>query len=118
MESFFERYRNPLLLVALVLIQVIMLASQIGRSERATHMDHPDGHSVRLIRLWVETAVSPFERLFGGIGHGVRWTWQDYVAVRSARKQNEQLKADIERLRLEQAALAEDARQGHRLQAL
>ena len=68
MESFFERYRNPLLLVALVLIQVIMLASQIGRSERATHMDHPDGHSVRLIRLWVETAVSPFERLFGGSG--------------------------------------------------
>src|SRR5580658_8581245 len=99
MESFFERYRNPLLLIALVLIQVIMLASQIGRTERATHMDHPDGHSVRLIRLWVETAVSPFKRVFGSVGHGVRRTWHGYFDLRSARKQNEQLQADIERLR-------------------
>jgi len=118
MESFFERYRNPLLLVALVLVQVIMLASQIGRTERTTHIDHPDGHSVRLIRLWTETAMSPFERVFGAMGRGVRGTWHGYFDLRSARKQNEQLKADIERLRLEQGALAEDARQGHRLQAL
>jgi rod shape-determining protein MreC len=118
MESFFARYRNPLTLVALVLIQVIMLASQIGRNGRVAHLDHPDGHSVRLIRLWAETAVSPFERVFGALGHGVRFAWHDYFALRSTRKENEQLKAELDRLRLEQAALAEDARQGHRLQAL
>jgi rod shape-determining protein MreC len=118
MESFFVRYRNPLLLVGLVLVQVIMLGSQIRRPAAGVPYDSPDGHSVRLIRLWTETAASPFERIFHSVGHGVRSVWDNYFALRSAKKQNDQLKAEIERLRLEQASLAEDARQDHRLQAM
>jgi rod shape-determining protein MreC len=121
MESFFVRYRNPLVLVALVLVQVIMLASQIGRTVPNVPggpMDHPDGHSVRLIRLWTESAVSPFERVFHWVGGGVRYECANYFALRSAKKQNDQLKAEVDRLRLEQASLAEDAKQANRLQAL
>jgi rod shape-determining protein MreC len=121
MESFFVRYRNPLLLVALVLVQVIMLASQIARpvpGSTGQPLDHPDAHSVRLIRLWTEGAAAPFERAFYWVGHGVRSVWGNYFALRGAKKQNDELKAEVERLRLEQASLAEDARQGHRLQAM
>jgi rod shape-determining protein MreC len=121
MESFFVRYRNPLVLVALVLVQVIMLASQIGRTVRNVPggpLDHPDAHSVRLIRLWTESAAAPFERGFHWVGSGVRSSWQNYFALRSVKKQNETLKAEVDRLRLEQASLAEDAEQDHRLQAM
>jgi rod shape-determining protein MreC len=114
MESFFVRYRNPLLLVALVLVQVIMLASQIHRKVPGS----PDGQQVRLVRLWVEGAASPFERMLHGIGYGIRYGWHDYFALRGVKKENDQLKSEIERLRMEQAGLAEDARQAHRLQLL
>ena len=121
MESFFVRYRNPLLLVALVLVQVILLASQIGRAAPTVPgqpQDHADGHSVRLVRLWTEAGASPFERVFHWIGSGFRAQWGNYFALRGVRKQNEQLKSEVDRLRLEQASLAEDARQGQRLQTM
>lgn len=116
MESFLVRYRNPLLLVALVLAQVIMLASQIGRHVAVA--DRPDGKQVRLIRLWTETAASPFERVFHWVGSGVRYTWNNYFALRDARKENAQLKDELDRLRLEQASLGEDAQQARRLRAM
>ncbi len=44
--------------------------------------------------------------------------WQSYLYLRHVREQNQDLQQTIDRLRLEQAALMEDARQGERLQAL
>jgi rod shape-determining protein MreC len=49
---------------------------------------------------------------------GSRGLWQNYLDLRSVRQQNQELQKTIDRLRLEQAALLEDARQGQRLQAL
>jgi rod shape-determining protein MreC len=116
MDSFFVRYRNPLLLVALVLAQVIGLASQIRRP--VVPGGAPETGGVRLARLWVIELGSPFERIFHGIGHGIRGSLRGYIALRGVYKQNQDLKAEVDRLRLEQAALSEDALQGKRLQAL
>jgi rod shape-determining protein MreC len=44
--------------------------------------------------------------------------WQNFIDLRHTREQNHELQQTIDRLRLEQAALLEDARQGERLQAL
>ena len=44
--------------------------------------------------------------------------WSDYIDLRHTRQQNLELKQDITRLREEQAAFAEDAAQGRRLQKL
>jgi rod shape-determining protein MreC len=115
MESFFVRYRNPLILVALVLAQVIGLASQIRRPAQGGAAENG---GVRLARLWVIEIGSPFERVFHGIGHGIRGSLRGYIALRGVYKQNQQLQAEVNRLRLEQASLAEDAQQGHRLQTL
>jgi rod shape-determining protein MreC len=64
MESFFDRYRNLLVLLALLLAQIIGLAVQVRRTgEGRSTLDRGDGPGVRLIRLWAEGLVSPPERL-------------------------------------------------------
>jgi rod shape-determining protein MreC len=115
MESFFTRFKNVLVLVAVLLAQTIALAIQVRRPIESSASD---GSKVTLIRYWVITAVTPFERFFLGFGRNVRGGWSNYVDLRHTRQQNHDLQNEIAQLRLEQAALAEDAMQGHRLQAL
>lgn len=119
MESFFVRYRNLLVLLLLLLLQIIGLAMQVrrGQSGRTTY-DSPDSAGVRLIRLWANAVVSPVERVLEHSKTGVGGVWQSYIDLRHVRQQNRDLQDTVDRLRLEQAALLEDARQGQRLQAM
>jgi rod shape-determining protein MreC len=119
MEPFFIRYRNLIVLMVLLLVQIIGLAMQVRRgiSGRATY-DAADSSGVRLIRLWANWVVSPPERAVEHSKTGVGWIWQNYIDLRHVRQQNSDLQNTIDRLRLEQAALLEDARQGQRLQAM
>jgi rod shape-determining protein MreC len=116
MESFVVRYRNLLVLLALLVAQILGLAMQVRRTRIGN--DPGDGRSVLLLRLWANALVSPPERLFHTSGHGISGLWQNYVDLRHVRQQNQDLQKTVDRLRLEQAALLEDARQGERLQAL
>jgi len=113
MESFLSRYRNPLILVALVLAQMLGLAVQVRRPAKGA-----DGRQTRLIRYWVVSLLSPFEQGFLLTGHGVGHLWNGYLDLRHVRAQNQQLQAQLDRMRLEEASLAEDARQNARLQKL
>ena len=54
MENLLSRYRNVTILVAVLFAQVLGLAVQVRRS--------PDQTSGRLIRVWVVTAITPFEK--------------------------------------------------------
>jgi rod shape-determining protein MreC len=110
MESFLSRYKNPLALIAILLAQSIALATQIPRTV--------DGQNVRLVRLWALALISPFERLSTQTGHGIRAAWADYIDLRHVRRQNQDLKKQIDDLRLERAALAEDALEAQRLRTL
>lgn len=114
MESFFTRYRNALVLISVLLAQVIGLAVQVRRPGHSPE----DKGGVLLIRAWVTGIVTPPERFLHNTGHGVRSLWMDYVDLIHVRRQNQDLRAQLDRLRLEEASLAEDARQGERLQAL
>jgi rod shape-determining protein MreC len=126
MESFFSRYRNLIVLLAVVVLQVIGLAVQVHKPVPASGLpgnlsgggDTRDGKGVLLIRLWAAQMVTPFERGIHGGGEGISGWWSNYVDLRKTREQNKQLQATIDRLRLEQAMLREDALQGQRLQAL
>ena len=117
MESFLSRYRNPLILVAVVLAQMIGLAVQVRRPANGAAKDS-DAPQVRLIRSWVVTLISPLERVFLFAGHGLSHTWSSYIDLHHVRAQNQQLQAEINRIRLEEASLAENARQDMRLQKL
>ena len=52
------------------------------------------------------------------MGSGIRGTWSDYVDLRHVRQHDRDLQYQIDQLRLREASLAEDARQGQRLQQL
>jgi rod shape-determining protein MreC len=114
MESFFSRYRNALVLTAVLLAQVIGLATQVRRPGQSAS----DRGGVLLIRAWTTALVGFPEGLLHATGHGVRGLWMNYVDLIHVRQQNKSLQAQLDSLRLEEASLAEDARQGQRLQAL
>lgn len=114
MESFFSRYRNVLVLVAVLLAQVIGLAVQVRRPGP----NPQDKGGVRLIRSWVVGIVTPPERLLRWTGGGIRGIWYGYIDLIHVRQKDQQLQAQVNRLRLEEDSLAEDARQAVRLQKL
>jgi rod shape-determining protein MreC len=62
--------------------------------------------------------ISPPERLIHASKMGMNFTWSNYVDLVHVRQQNEDLKKTVDRMRLEEAALLEDAREGQRLQAM
>lgn len=114
MDSFFSRYRNALALTIVLLAQVIGLAVQVRRPGQSPG----DKGGVRLIRAWVIGIVSPPERILRATGHGIRFVWTNYFDLIHVRQEDKGLKAQLDQLRLEEASLAEDAKQAHRLQAL
>jgi rod shape-determining protein MreC len=119
MESFFVRYRNLLVLLAVLLAQIIGLAVQVRRTDSGrSSFDSPDGAGVRLIRLWANAVIAPPEQIVHGAKLAVLGLWQNDLDLRHTRERNLELQKTIDRMRLEQAMLLEDARQGQRLQGL
>jgi len=129
MDSFFYRFRNPLVLITVVLLQVIALAMQVQRPSKDAELPAsaramesagaaPDGKHVSLLRRWTVTAMTPLETLVHGASLKVRGAWANYVNLRNTRQQDAALKEEVARLREEEASFAEDAAQGRRLQKL
>ena len=119
MESIFSRYRNLVVLLAILVAQMVGLAMQVRRNSAGRNtFDTQDQSGVRLIRLWANAIVSPPEKAIHYTRDGVVGVWESYFYLRGVRKQNAELEETVGRLRLEQAELLEDARQGQRLQAM
>ena len=127
MDSFFSRFKNSLVLVALLLIQTIGLAVQVrrpaatstaGGATATSSLEAPDSPHVTVARSWIVAVLSPAERAVHGTSTLMRSTWGNYLDLRGARRQNLDLRHQIDSLRLEQAAIAEDALEGQRLQSL
>jgi rod shape-determining protein MreC len=119
MESFFSRFKNPLVLISIVLLQVIALALQLpARSPAVEPISQADGPKVTMLRRWTYAIVTPVEKVVHGTGEHLRDAWSNYVYLRHTRDENAALKQQVARLREEQAAFAEDAAQGRRLQQL
>lgn len=115
MESFFARYKNLLVLAAVLLLQMVALAMQVRRT---LPQSGSDSQQVRLVRYWAVAAVSPLERALFAIGHSTRQAWLNYIDLRRVRSDNDSLRSEVSRLRLEQTSVAEDAKQAQRLQSL
>src|SRR5437660_7695929 len=110
MENLITRHRNVSILVAVLFAQVLGLAVQVKRSANA--------EDTRLIRIWAVSAVTPFEKAVIWMQQGTGGMWHNYVYLRGVRAENRELKQEIERMRLEQVRLSEDAEQARRLQLL
>src|SRR5579863_4979590 len=110
MENLISRYRNVTILVVVLFGQVLGLAVQVRRASQ--------DESTRLIRVWAVDAVTPFEKGIVWCQSAISNLWRNYFYLRGVRQENRDLKLQIERLRIEQVRLNEDAEQARRLQAL
>jgi len=112
MESVLGRYRNLIILVGVLFLQVLGLAVQVKRN------GSNDAQDTRLIRIWVVDAITPFERAVVWLEDGTGSLWHNYIYLRGVRAENRELKQQIEQMRLDQVRLNEDAAQARRLQTL
>jgi len=110
MENLISRYRNVTILVVILFAQVLGLAVQVRRSTQ--------DESTRLIRVWAVDTVTPFEKGIVWFQNSAANLWHNYFYLRRVRQENRELKLQIERLRIEQVRLNQDAEQARRLQAL
>ncbi|MGI9102280.1 MAG: rod shape-determining protein MreC [Terriglobales bacterium] len=111
MENILKRHVSLWVLAGVLFAQLLGLAAQIRRKT-------PQGESARLVRVWVVSAITPFEKAVVHTSTAVSDAWQNYFYLRNVNRQNEALRQEIQRMRLEQVRMAEDAGQARRLQTL
>ncbi|WP_419806257.1 rod shape-determining protein MreC [Terriglobus sp.] len=115
MDSLFARYKTLITLFSVLLLQFVALATQM---HRVSYGERQDGHHVRIARAWTAWTIVPVEKVFWRMGHTVRTAWHGYVDLRHVRQHDRDLQYQIDQLRLQEAGMLEDARQGQRLQRL
>jgi rod shape-determining protein MreC len=99
-----SRHRSLTLFAAVIAAQVLLLAVQIRR-----------GQQVRVIRVWAIESVSPLGRGAAWSVDGVRGLWNNYVALRHLREENDQLNTEVGALRMRNAQLESRAAEADRL---
>ncbi len=102
-----SRHRSLALLTAVVVAQVLLLAVQIKRQQQ-----------VRLIRVWAVELITPVQRAGAWTIERVHRTWSSYIGLRHTRSENEQLRAELERLELRNSHLESRAAEADRLAGL
>jgi rod shape-determining protein MreC len=100
-------HRSLLLLAASLGIQLLLLAAQIKRDQ-----------DVRLIRVWAVEIVAPLGRSATWLADGIRSGWNSYIGVRGVSRENAELRAEVDRLKLRNAELEGRAAEADRLAAL
>ncbi len=101
------RQRSLTLLGAVLLMQVLALAVQIRTN---THG--------RLIRVWVVEVITPFDRAGTWTISKFRGAWNGYFGLIHVRRENQDLHAEMDRLRVRNTELESQAAESARLAAL
>jgi len=104
-----------MILMGVLFIQIIALATQIKRTESPVQ---PNAGGTRLIRVWTMSALTPVEKLLTGTGRFFRGAWGNYIDLHGVRRENRELKEQLDRMKLERAQLRAEVEQTHRLEVL
>lgn len=110
MDTFLGRFKNLIFLAAILFAQVIGLAVQVRRPS--------DEGETRLIRVWAISAVTPIET---AVVHSQQWVqniFKNYAYLRGVRRENRELRAQLQQMTIQQTRMEEDARMARRVQAL
>src|SRR5579862_4349461 len=89
-----SRHRSLTLLAFALGAQLLLLAVQIKREQQ-----------VRLIRVWAVELIAPLGRAAAWTSDGVGGIWIHYVALVHLRRENEQLRGELDRLKMRSAEL-------------
>jgi rod shape-determining protein MreC len=107
MTSGRSQHRSLLLLAASLGVQILLLAAQVKRDQ-----------DVRLIRVWAVEIVAPLGRSTNWLVDGVGGIWTNYVDVRSLGRENKELHAEVDQLKLRNSELEGRAAEADRLATL
>jgi rod shape-determining protein MreC len=107
MENFFNRYRNPTVLLLVIFAQLVLLALQVKNDQ-----------DVRMIRVWTVSAVTPFARVVEWMRGGSIGFVRDYILLHDTHLENRRLQAEVDRLKLENNFLKNELNTADRAKAL
>jgi rod shape-determining protein MreC len=107
MESLLNRYRNITVLLLVIFAQLVLIAVQVKNDQ-----------DVRMIRVWSVTAVTPLARALEGLRGGTVGVVQNYVLLRNADDENRRIKAELDRLKMENSFLRAELATADRAKAL
>src|SRR5579872_3287207 len=107
MDTLLNRYRNITVLLLVIFAQLILLAYQVKNNS-----------DVRLIRVWAVTAVTPLARVIEGARGGTQGFLQNYVFLRDSRAENERMRTELGRLKMENQFLKTELATADRAKAL
>jgi rod shape-determining protein MreC len=89
-ETILSRYRNLIILAMVVVAQLLLLAWQVRTNQ-----------DVRLIRVWAVTAVTPMAGVIEAFRRNTIGFLEDYFILLDVREQNRKLRAENNRLKMD-----------------
>jgi rod shape-determining protein MreC len=107
MESLLNRYRSLTVLLAVLLAQLVLVAYQVRT-----------GGDVRLLRVWAVSLTAPPGKAIEAARSAVAAWWSEYLWLVHARRENRQLREEVNRLKLENRFLRSELGAAERAQAL
>lgn len=90
LETILSRYRNLIILAMVVVAQLLLLAWQVRTNQ-----------DVRLIRVWAVTAVTPMAGVIEAVRRNTIGFLEDYFILLDVREQNRKLRAENNRLKMD-----------------
>jgi rod shape-determining protein MreC len=107
MDGFLTRYRNLSVLVIVLLVQLVLLAVQVKNNQ-----------DVRLIRVWAVTAITPLAQVLEALRANTIGVAGEYWQLWNVREENKQLKAQLDKFKLENHYLKEELETAKRVEAM
>ena len=107
MEFFLNRYRNLTVLLVAIVAQLVLLAYQVKSNGE-----------VRLIRVWAVSAVTPLARVIEAGRSGTVHFIRDYFVLLNVREENQRLKSDLDRTKMDNQYLQAELSTADRAKSL
>ena len=107
MEFLLNRYRNLTVLLVVIAAQLLLLAYQVKSNQ-----------DVRLVRVWAVSAVTPLARLLEVVRRNTIGVAEDYLDLIHVRDENNSIKKELGRLKMENQYLKTELSTADRVQAL
>jgi rod shape-determining protein MreC len=107
MEFFLNRYRNLTVLLVAIVAQLVLLAYQVKSNGE-----------VRLIRVWAVSAVTPLARVIEAGRSGTVHFIRDYFVLLHVREENQRLKSDLDRTKMDNQYLQSELSTADRAKSL
>ncbi len=107
MDALLSRFRNLMVLAAVIALQLLLLAYQVK-----------SGQDIRLIRVWAVSGITPAARVIETVRSGTTGFFSDYFFLLDVRDENRKLKAEVGRIKLENQFLKTELSTADRARAL